>query len=71
MFKVNNKDIRMAPTYFTHCSSVSIANFEQVNAGWEKVAVFQKCRNYINSQVTVLQFRKITKDFSFVGFQIG
>ena len=22
-------------TYFTHCSSVSIVNFEQVNAGWE------------------------------------
>ena len=29
MFKVNNKDTR---TYFTHCSSVSIVNFEQVNA---------------------------------------
>ena len=32
MFKVNNKDTR---TYFTPCSSVSIVNFEQVNAGWE------------------------------------
>ena len=21
-------------TYFTHCSSLSIVNFEQVNAGW-------------------------------------
>ena len=31
MFKVNNKDTR---TYFTCCSSVSIANFEYVNAGW-------------------------------------
>ena len=31
MFKVNNKDNR---TYFTLCSSVSIVNFEQVNAGW-------------------------------------
>ena len=29
MFKVNNKDTRMAP-----CSSVSIVDFEQVNAGW-------------------------------------
>ena len=27
MFKVNN-------TCFTPCSSVSIVNFEQVNAGW-------------------------------------
>ena len=32
MFKVNNKDTR---TYFTTYSSVSIVNFEQVNAGWE------------------------------------
>ena len=29
MFKVNNKVTRTAP-----CSSVSIVNFEQVNAGW-------------------------------------
>ena len=47
MFKVNNKDTRMTlperrqrrsgifiVTYFTHCSSLSIVNFEQVNAGW-------------------------------------
>ena len=31
MFKVNNNDTR---TYFTPCSSVSIVNFEHVNAGW-------------------------------------
>ena len=30
MFKVNNKDTR---TYFTPCSSVSIVNFEHLNAG--------------------------------------
>ena len=37
MFKVNNKDTRTAPlwTYFTPFSSVSIVNFELVNAGWE------------------------------------
>ena len=37
MFKVNNKDTRTTPpmVYFTPCSSVSIVNFEQVNAGWE------------------------------------
>ena len=35
MFKVNNKDIRTTPmAYFTPFSSVSIVNFEQVNAGW-------------------------------------
>ena len=33
MFKVNNKDIFHIPH-----SSVSIANFEQVNAGWEQKA---------------------------------
>ena len=32
MFKVNNKDTRMTP--FTSCSSVSIVNFEHVNADW-------------------------------------
>ena len=47
MFKVNNKDTRTTSstsfwclycylwTYFTTCSSVSIVNFEQVNAGWK------------------------------------
>ena len=47
MFKVNNKETRtMSMTsfwflycllwiYFTHCSSVSIVDFEQVNVGWE------------------------------------
>ena len=46
MFKVNNKDTRTTSmtsfwcfycelwTYSTPCSSVSIVNFEQVNAGW-------------------------------------
>ena len=34
MFKVNNKDNRTRP-YFTPCSSVSIVNFEHVNADWE------------------------------------
>ena len=45
MFKVNNKDIKTTPmasfwclycklwTYFTPCSSVSMVNFEHVNAG--------------------------------------
>ena len=32
MFKINKKDTR---TYFTTCSSVSIANFEHVITGWE------------------------------------
>ena len=30
MFKVSNKDARTTPL----TSSISIANFEQVNAGW-------------------------------------
>ena len=30
MFKVNNKDTRTAPM----ANSVSIVNFEQINAGW-------------------------------------
>ena len=35
MFQVNNKDTRTTP-YFTSCSSVSIVNSKQVNAGWGK-----------------------------------
>ena len=37
MFKVNNKDTRTTLywPYFTLCSSVSIVNFEHVNAGWD------------------------------------
>ena len=36
MFKVNNNDTRTTPMapYFTPCSSVSIANFEHIIAGW-------------------------------------
>ena len=33
MFKVNNKNTRM--TSMTHFSSVSIADFEQVNVSWD------------------------------------
>ena len=44
MFKVNNRNTRtrceicskLTITYFTPCSSVSIVNFEQVNAGWAR-----------------------------------
>ena len=43
MFKVDNKVTRTAP-----CSSVSIVNFEQVNAGWVLKSVlsiiFKFCR---------------------------
>ena len=35
MFKVNNKDTRTTP-----CYSVSIVNFEQVNAGWVDFQIF-------------------------------
>ena len=41
MFKVNNKDplgvvlVSLLLTLNIFCSSVSIVNFEQVNAGWE------------------------------------
>ena len=41
MFKVNNNDsdslvlVSLLLTYFTPCSSVSIANFERVTPGWD------------------------------------
>ena len=51
MFKVNKKDIRTVPLacsyvwrYFTPCSSASIVDFEQANAGW-KASTFQICEN--------------------------
>ena len=45
MFKINNKVIKVNKVFiivnFEHishlCSSVSIVNFEQVNAGWSKL----------------------------------
>ena len=43
MFKVNNKDIRTTPTYFTPCSSVSIVNFEHINAGGVVVHFTKEC----------------------------
>ena len=33
--KVNGAPLGRTSTYFTPCSSVSIVNFEQVNAGWD------------------------------------
>ena len=36
MFKGNNRNTRTRYEYFTPCCSVSIVNFEQVNAGWER-----------------------------------
>ena len=43
MFKDNNKGIR---TYFTPCSSVSIVNFEKVNADWV-YQIFESIINYL------------------------
>ena len=41
MIKVNNKDIRTTPTYFFIFSTVSVVNFEQVNAGWVRSSYLQ------------------------------
>ena len=35
MFKVNNKDTRMATKYFTPCSSAFDVNFKHVIAYWD------------------------------------
>ena len=54
MFKVNNRntttgfEICSFGTYFTSCYSVSIVNFEQVNAGWVNTfRLLKKCLIYI------------------------
>ena len=60
MFKVNNKSTRTTPgivlvsllltlKYFTPCSSGSIVNFEQVNAGWD--APRSKYEEYITGEL--------------------
>ena len=58
MFKVNNKDTRTTPlaafwclscqiwTYFTPCSSVSIVNFEQANAGWVGITTIKNAPDH-------------------------
>ena len=45
MLKVNNKDTSSGVfiinfEHFTPCSSVSIVNFKQLNAGWKKLSSF-------------------------------
>ena len=78
MFKVNNKDTRMTPmvsfwclycwpwTYFTSCSSVSIVNSEQVNAGWEGVFYWEtliKDISFIIKQEELESARNLAKFF--------
>ena len=44
MLKVNNANTRTRYeicSKFTPCSSVSIVNFEQVNAGWDGLAILK------------------------------
>ena len=56
MFKVNNRNTRTRceltkltiKTYFTPCSSVTIVNFEQVNADWDEAHFLIKKRFLIN-----------------------
>ena len=43
MFKVKNKDTRTTPlAYITSCSNVFIVNFEQVNAGWDRLDMLKE-----------------------------
>ena len=55
MFEVNNKDIRTTPgvsklrAYSTSSSSVSIVNFEHVNAGWYRIKLNRVKHPELNS----------------------
>ena len=52
MLKVNNKDTRTTPmVYFTHCSIVSIVNFEYIIAGWVMRVYYLKTT--INNKVCI------------------
>ena len=41
-------------TYFIHCSSVSIVNFDQVNADWGTLVVFQSKEKTFRPEDTAL-----------------
>ena len=49
MFKVNNKD--------TTCCSVSIVNFEQVNAGWMDMFLFGETQRFSPSTNDLLKVK--------------
>ena len=62
MFKINNKVIKVNKVFivnFEHishlCSSVSIVNFEQVNAGWSKLKAIAGKRVIIQKGTGLIQ----------------
>ena len=69
MFKVNNKDTRTTPfivnfEYISQlCSSVSIVNFEQVNADWaffnEHVPMYYQLKTQLQVTKTTCVSNKI------------
>ena len=68
MFKVNNRNIRTRCeicSNFTPCSSASIVNFEQINAGWEEFLIFICLSRILSSlfQEFFVQFLFLLKRF--------
>ena len=71
MFKVNNKDTKTTPlvsfwclycwllTYFLPCSSVSIVNFEKVNAYWDEV--FRRCLRLLVNVLYAFNLRSVPR----------
>ena len=53
--KLTIETLEQGNTYFTPCSSVSIVDFEQVNAHWEIL------KNRINMYYTCLKLKKFKK----------
>ena len=53
MFKVNNENTRMTPSTSRPFSSVSVANFEQVNVSWVKIKLVFS--NFENSLVALTE----------------
>ena len=73
MFKVNNKDTRATLwIYFTPCSSVTIANFEHVIAGWvsDLIKSFRRTSCYHNKTFNGL-FQEQTHQFDIYEASIG
>ena len=54
MSKVNNKNTRM--TSMTHFSSVSIADFEQVNVSWEVLEKSDLLQNNFEISISFYYF---------------
>ena len=67
MFKVNNRNTRArCEIRFTPCSSVSVVNFEQVNADWDRLLQEKDLGNMAQFPDVVLQTKSYLRLYDFI-----